>query len=166
MKIGSRPLKLANRHYYPFVLLCGFVLAVVFAMAFPEGRHIEIFLSIVGAFSGTAYFLYSQHTENTRLFTELFREFNQRYDKMNAQLNGLLKVDSRQALSEEERGLLFDYFNLCAEEFLYYEAGYIDECVWIAWRNGMRQFFRNTRIAQLWEEERTSESYYRFVPPL
>ena len=164
MKIRSRPLKLANRHYYPFLLLGGFVLAVAFAMSFPEGRHIEILISIVGAFAGTTYFLYSQHTENTRLFTDLFREFNQRYDKMNAQLNGLLNVDSRQALSEEERGWLFDYFNLCAEEYLYYNAGYIDENVWRSWSNGMLQFFQNTRIAQLWEEERISDSYYGFNP--
>ncbi len=36
--------------------------------------------------------------------------------------------------------ILYDYFNLCAEEFLFQEADYIDEKVWQSWLRGMAHF--------------------------
>jgi len=55
---------------------------------------------------------------------------------------------------------LFDYFNLCAEEYMFYEAGYIDERVWQAWLRGMCYFAGDEAVRRLWESEIRSCSYY------
>ncbi len=63
-------------------------------------------------------------------------------------------------LKAEEIAILFDY--LCAEEFLFYKASYIDEEVWQSWRRGMAILARNPRSRQIWEQELKAESYYGF----
>jgi hypothetical protein len=55
---------------------------------------------------------------------------------------------------------LFDYFNLCGEEYLFYSQGYVYPEVWKAWFNGMEFFRPNPRIRQLWNEELKTGSYY------
>jgi len=59
-----------------------------------------------------------------------------------------------------------DYFNLCAEEWLLYKAGYIYEPVWQAWVNGMRQFGGDSKVKDLWRKERATGSYYGFEFPI
>lgn len=164
MKSPLWPLQLANRHRYPFVFVCGLATAAATALFFPEGRHFEVFLSIAMASAGITHFLYSQHVENTRLFTDLFREFNRRYDKLNRRLNALIN-NRKDDLGDEDRALLYDYFNLCAEEYLFYHAGYIDKSVWEAWGNGMAIFFADPRVEKLWKKEEGTNSYYGFTPP-
>ena len=121
----------------------------------------ELLLSGIGIVVGFTYFLYKQHLDETKLFKELFIEFNKRYDDLNDGLNTLLRVPATGDLSNEERNLLFNYFNLCSEEFLFYEAGYIDERVWKSWRGGMDTFFKDPRINALWKSE-PKDSYYGF----
>ena len=65
-------------------------------------------------------------------------------------------------LSQPERELLFSYFNLCSEEFLFYKAGYIDQDVWKSWRKGMDVVFKLSRVSALWESESKNDSYYGF----
>ena len=55
---------------------------------------------------------------------------------------------------------LVDYFNLCAEEFLYYQRGYIYPTVWQAWCRGMFQYLRIKAVRELWESEVKTGSYY------
>ena len=57
------------------------------------------------------------------------------------------------------------YFNLCAEEWLFWKAGYIYDSIWKAWENGMKQYGRDARVVALWQEERVSDSYYGFEFP-
>jgi hypothetical protein len=66
-------------------------------------------------------FLYSQHLQETRLFTELFQTFNERYDRLNHSLNEIAG-SARVGLSADSQQLLMDYFNLCAEEYLYFRS--------------------------------------------
>jgi hypothetical protein len=60
---------------------------------------------------------------------------------------------------------IFSYFNLCAEEYLFYMAGYIDRRVWESWYRGMKVFFKHPRIQALWEQDSKADSYYGFRPP-
>jgi len=94
---------------------------------------------------------------------ELFEYFNQRYDEQNNDLQTWLKQPSE--LTEEQKLGFIDYFNLCAEESVFRRLGYIYDEVWNAWQNGMWQYFRDPRVAVLWEEQRKSNSYYGFEPP-
>ena len=94
------------------------------------------------------------------LFRQIFAECNKRYDDMNEKLNAIVKGPEDQELQSKEKDTLYDYFNLCGEEYLYYKLGYIFPPVWKAWYNGMKYFIKNQRIAAVWTEEKKSDSYY------
>jgi len=77
---------------------------------------------------------------------------------MNEALQRLMLSDA--PLTPEDRALLEDYFNLCAEEYLYRTYGIIDERVWRAWCRGMLQYLADDRVAEFWNEEESRGSYY------
>lgn len=121
---------------------------------------------LYGVLAGTAsfaYFVQKQKLEETGLFRELFERFNERYNAMNERLAGIVNSKSDSPLTSQEETLLVDYFNLCAEEFLYFRRGYIFPEVWQSWYNGMQQYFANARVKALWEQELRTNSYYGFA---
>ncbi len=120
----------------------------------------EGLIAVAGAVLGLAYFVQQQHLQNTRFFKELATEFNGRYDIQNGRLLRHIEQESGKPFTPEQAHDFIDYFNPCAEEWLFYKAGYIYEEVWQAWFNGMRQYGRDPRVARLWQEERQTESYY------
>lgn len=122
-------------------------------------------MSIIGGVIGFTYFIYRQHLDEAKLFNELFAGFNDRYDALNDGLNAILFGPPDGLLSADEREHVFSYFNLCAEEYFFYKAGYIDRRVWEAWYRGMKVFFEHRRIQALWEQDSKADSYYGFRPP-
>lgn len=91
---------------------------------------------------------------------ELLADFNDRYDKLGMDLQFAIW---RNGNFEKETELKFiRYFNLCAEEWLFWRAGYIYDPVWQAWQNGMRQYSKDKRVMSLWDEEAKTNSYYGF----
>ena len=105
--------------------------------------------------------LQKQQLEEMRLFKELFETFNKRYDSQNEELNGIFRHPPETPLTEHEIDALFNYFNLCAEEYFYFKEGFIHPAVWQAWKNGMKYFRQNPRIKLRWDEELRTDSYYR-----
>ena len=158
------PLRLHNRRWFPFIFLGSSVAVVALLYRLPVEHRPELFLSSIAVIAGFCYFLYGQHLNETKLFKELFVEFNARYDKLNDGLNRILVGPKQGDLSENEREFVFRYFNLCAEEYVFYRAGYIDEYVWQSWCRGMNTFFRHARIRDLWDTDCTTDSYYGFHP--
>ena len=63
-------------------------------------------------------------------------------------------------LSSEERLKVVDYLNLCGEEYLYFRRGYIEPSVWQAWNKGMKVIVAAPPIQRVWQEEKSSGSYY------
>lgn len=122
----------------------------------------QLLLSTIGGVAAFFHFLYSQHNNNTDRFINLFRDFNARYDDLNDQLNVITTSQNGPLIEGERLQTLYDYFNLCAEEYLYYKGGYIDEDVWEAWLKGMRYFASNTEIRRIWQRELERGSYYGF----
>jgi hypothetical protein len=157
-------LKLQYRRWFPFIFLGSFVAVVALWNRLPVEHRPNLVLSIIGAIATFSYFLYRQHLSETKLFKELFVEFNARYDKLNNGLNKIVDGSKQGELSENERELLFSYFNLCAEEYLFYTAGYIDEFVWQSWCRGMNHFFGHPRVRHLWDADCMTDSYYGFHP--
>ncbi|MFN9133125.1 MAG: hypothetical protein ACK5XO_10655, partial [Phycisphaerales bacterium] len=126
----------------------------------------EVALAVLGLVGGLGYFVYQQHLSQTELFAHLFEKFNTRYDAMNERLAELRA--SRKSLeewAESGRQGVIDYFNLCAEEWLFFQAGYIDQRVWDAWYNGMKHYARDERFAAIWNKE-PKDSYYGFMFPV
>lgn len=157
-------LRLHNKSWYPIVFLVGTSSVIAAWHRFAADHRPELLLSGVGAVAGFTYFLYRQHLDETKLFKELFVEFNERYDKLNNRLNTILLGPTEGDVSDVERELLFSYFNLCGEEYFFYKAGYIDDSVWKSWRRGMKAFFAHPRIRDLWNRDCKSDSYYGFHP--
>jgi hypothetical protein len=160
----ARPFRLGRHRFYPvmFASLALLAPAVLF-LSLPVQRAVELLVPVTGAVAGFVYFLYSQQLQQTRLFVDLFRDFNERYDRLNERLNVIAGQTPSRMLSSEERQVLFDYFNLCGEEWMYYRAGYIDPDAWEAWRRGMKFFSNAPEIRRLWTEELESGSYYGFT---
>ena len=154
--------RLGNRRWYPalFVLLCAGFLSVAYLLGGQELK-IEWVVSVLGGAGGLTTFLYAQHLQETRLFTELFQAFNERYNKLNQRLNAIAET-AKIEIGPENRQILFDYFNLCAEEYLYFRAGYIDESVWQSWIRGMKVFADVPAMGKLWQLELEGGSYYGF----
>jgi hypothetical protein len=146
---------------YAPIILTGFVAVTVWFLTGARGKdELSLFLTIVGGLVSFFYFIQKQQLEELELFKELFADFNARYDRLNESLNKIYLGDSKQPLTHEETSTLNDYFNLCAEEYLYYRKGYIYEEVWRAWRNGMGFYLSHKRIRDKWTEEEKYDSYY------
>lgn len=123
---------------------------------------LELFIAVVGISAAFVHFLYKQHHQDTQMFVSLFEKFNNRYDDLNEKINAIVSRPINSPLTTEHVNTLYDYFNLCAEEHLFYEAGYIDERVWQAWLRGMCSFLKDSEVLQLWKQEITTGSYYHF----
>lgn len=154
--------RLRQRNNYPWIFGTFVIVAGLILIFQPTILSPEFALSITAAVAAFVHFLYSQHNHNTEQFISLFREFNARYDRLNDRLNALALKEGSLLLEAEDKQLLYDYFNLCAEEYLYFKSGYIDAQVWRSWLNGMKYFAANPEVRRLWQEELESGSYYGF----
>jgi hypothetical protein len=144
------------RHYL-WVALSLLLLALATGLA-ARLQDWKIWLTVVGVPFSLLLTTQKQKTEELKLFTKLFREFNQRYDSLHHDLNA---IAAKKTLLQTDKDVLFKYFNLCGEEYLYFVQGYIYPEVWDAWYNGMKRFRKDSRkIKELWDEELADDSYY------
>ncbi len=134
--------------FVPIALRCGSDLSA------------ELVLGGVGLLFTLIHFIQQQRLEELRLFREIFRESNRRYDKLNEKLRNIFSLDKNDQLSSGERAELIDYFNLCAEEYLYYREGFVFPEVWAAWKRGMEEYLVDKRILELWRTESATNAYY------
>jgi len=88
----------------------------------------------------------------------LFTEFNRRYDALNDRLVEI--ATSSATLDAFARQTIVDYFNLCAEEFLFFSEGYIHLEAWRSWCSGMLWYLDREPFRSVWVEERATNSYY------
>jgi hypothetical protein len=163
---------LGRRAYFPAIFLGAVLLGMVGFAIWLElcgasavsltKNAFELFLTFVGAVGAFVYFLYGQHHQDTQMFVSLFEKFNARYDKLNEKLNAIIRRPNATPLGTEQKDTLYDYFNLCAEEHLFYVSGYIDEEVWQAWLRGMQEFAKDPEVKRFWEAEINLGSYYHF----
>lgn len=159
-----KPFSLSRRGYYPWIFLALVLVANAFVLLFlPSQVSPEMLLSVTGSVAALIHFLYAQHNHNTEQFIGLFQDFNARYDQLNGRLNTIVERDDSFVLTAEDTQVLYDYFNLCAEEFLYFKSGYIDLEVWSAWLRGMKFYASKPEIRRLWEADLQSGSYYGFT---
>ena len=141
------------------------------AIGLALSRHLnvpqEVLLTGLGIAMGFWYFFLKFKLEKASYFRESFRLFNCRYDALNDRLNSLrerLSSKDSGVLTSEDKRLLDDYFNLCAEEYLEHTNDLVPKEVWRCWENGMREFWKIRQIADYWDSESRSNSYYSFCP--
>ena len=85
----------------------------------PEYRW-KIFASIFPALVTGFFFVQKQRLEELVLFNELFTKFNKRYGRLNEKLNEIVNDSSQAELSKDQIDTLYEYFNLCGEEYFYF----------------------------------------------
>lgn len=150
------------RHFffreYGWIALLGGGVSIGLVLRFSPDSPIPLIGSVVAATLGFCYFVQQQHLAETALFKELFTEFNARYDRLNDTLLEIEKAGTAQTL--QHRQAIVDYFNLCAEEYLFFKQGYLISEVWRSWCRGMIYYMEMEPFRSLWEEERMSDSYY------
>ncbi len=127
-----------------------------------EKQTPELLISLLGSIAAFFHFLYAQHSSNTERFVALFKDFNARYDAINDDLNRIRELPGTALMEAKDKQRLYDYFNLCAEEFLYFKGGYIDAEVWASWLRGMAYFASSDTIRTIWSRELEQGSYYGF----
>ena len=139
------------------------ILGLVYLVTPIGYRSGSVLVTAIGGLWALAVYLRGRHAADVRLVKELLTEFNRRYDKLGSDLQFDI---SKNGDFEKETELKFvRYFNLCAEEWLFWKAGYIYDPVWKAWENGMKQYAKDTRVIALWQTERATDSYYGFEFP-
>ena len=146
------------RHYWWVTVVL--VLAVgwwVGWVSLPANRPANLVAVGVGGLS-VIYFMQKQRMDETKLFEELFSRFNERYGKMNSALQEV--IAGNQVDESRVRAVLDDYFNLCAEEYLFYQEGRIMRAAWRAWCRGMLSYLDNDRVRRYWETEVSRDSHY------
>jgi len=159
-QLASKMKRLVFKFYAPIILVGFAALTLWFLFSQKNREDISLFVTVAGGLIGFFYFIQKQQLEELQLFKELFTDFNARYDRLNESLNRITLVDQQKALTQNEESTLNDYFNLCAEEFLFFKKGYIYEEVWRAWHNGMSYYVAHKRIGDKWKKEEKTESYY------
>jgi hypothetical protein len=133
---------------------------VLLYVLLPAARTQELALAWVAGCWAVTHFQHQHTLQSNKFFFDLFTRFNQRYDTMNNCLQAI--ADGEGPLTLEERARMIDYFNLCAEEHMFYLRGYIPEDVYRTWRAGMDYYAGKDRFMRLWQQERQTQSYYGF----
>jgi len=158
----ARPLR-DRRSVWRWCAAATIILGLVYLVT-PSGyRSGSLLVAAIGGLWALAIYLHGQHAGDARLVKELLTEFNDRYDKLGTDLQ--FAVSTRGDFEKETELKFVRYFNLCAEEWLFWRAGYIYDPVWKAWENGMKQYGRDRRVVDLWKNEEKTDSYYGFQFP-
>lgn len=143
-------------HYW-WLLIIAVAAAICSLLVLKE--QVATIATVVGALLSFAYFLQKQKLEELRVFREIFKECNARYDGMNEAL-AAIGQKAIADLTAEERSKVIDYLNLCGEEYLYFKRGYIEPSVWQTWNNGMKAVASAPSIRSVWDAEKQTGSYY------
>ena len=146
--------------YGYYVLVSAAVFTTVVCLFFIGFLQWNQFAAIAAGVFVFSFGVQKQHLEEMKWFKELFQQFNSRYDALHEDLNRIYEHRPDLRLEEDEIKTLFKYFNLCGEEHLYYDKGFICEEAWTAWYNGMTFFRQNPRIRKLWDDDLKTDAYY------
>jgi hypothetical protein len=163
MKFAASPIR-HRRNVWPWCVGASILIGVVYVIVPASYRSGSVLLSAVGSLWALAFYLHGRHAEDAKFVKELLTDFNERYDHLCNDLQRALWRD--ESFHEDVKLKFIKYFNLCAEEWLFWRAGYIYDPVWNAWENGMKQYARDARVVALWQEELATDSYYGFKLPL
>ena len=128
------------------------------------GKKTEVLTAIIVAGVSISYGVRQLKIENDKIFKELFTYYNKKYDeKFNDELSRIEQktiLNKDYELTEIETKLIIDYLNLCAEEYLWFQKGRIDNSVWLAWENGMKYYLKIEPIKKCFEKEKAQKNSY------
>jgi hypothetical protein len=124
---------------------------------------IELLGAVIATGISISFGVRQYKIENDKVFKELFKEFNNRYDTVfNDFLNKLdEEKEVKLVLDLNEKLKVIDYINMCAEEYLWYKKGRIPEEVWRAWKSGIIYYIQLPYIKEVFKEQSLQkDSFY------
>lgn len=150
--------------YYTLILSV-FLSALAFTFYIICAYNAKVLLGILGVIVTFYLGISKTQMENDKFFKELFRDFNMRYTVLNKPLyditNSKEEIDH---LTFEEKDKIYDYFNLCAEEYYWYKKNRINKAAWKSWKSGMDFWYSKPIIKKMWDDEMMNSnsrtSYY------
>jgi len=151
-----------NRHFilknYSWLgfLLGGLSVSTAYALGGDD--RIGLVGAAIAGTLGFYYFAQQQKLSETELFHKLFTDFNARYGKLHGVLAEIATRNSPPTAAEYNT--VVDYFNLCAEEYLFYQEGYVRREAWRSWCRGMLWYLRRHPFKGIWHEQIAKESFY------
>lgn len=146
-----------------FILILTGIIAIM--MYINNIEKSEIPIAIFGVGISVAFSIRQSRIENDKIFKELFILYNDKYDiKFNEILNEIVcktKSNANYELSETELPIVTDYLNMCAEEYLWFTKGRIEDAAWRSWERGMLYYLFQPPIKRYVEKEKLhKQSYY------
>ncbi|MCB0741155.1 MAG: hypothetical protein KDB92_08935 [Chitinophagaceae bacterium] len=144
-----------NIRYRQILIIIIFILLIAGAIYYYLRKNIDgnLLFGSIGSLI-TIFFGYIKfQIENDTMFNQLFTDFNNRYTNKQNDLLNSLRNDDEYKFKTGEKNLIYDYFNLCAEEFLWFKKGRIPKRVWFAWENGIRENLKIPIINEMFKAE-------------
>lgn len=152
------------KKYSDIYLISAIAIVIAIFLYYILEEKPEIPVAIIATGISISFGIRQSMIENDKIFKELFISFNQKYDeKFNNSLNEIVakSKENEGNLNDIEVKLVIDYLNFCAEEYLWYSKGRIDESVWQSWENGMKYYLCNSLILPfVIKERKQKDSYY------
>lgn len=148
------------------ILLFVFIFLLAASIFFYFRKEIDdkILFGAIGSIISFFYGLMKFQIEHDKVFNKLFTDFNNAYTKEQNDLINELRFSKRTELLKDEKNLIFDYFNLCAEEYLWFKRGRIPKKVWKAWRYGILENLKIPILREMFVNEISTiegrSSYY------
>lgn len=147
------------------------MLFAVYILLYKEKIEGQIFAVIFASIVTAYYAFLKQKIENDRMFKDLFDSFNDKYNGTTNDIFNELRRNPEKKIEDickNGENIVIDYFNLCAEEYLWYSKGRIPEKVWKAWKFGINQNLKLEQVKVIYKKEidNSEESFYGLVKEL
>lgn len=142
-----------------------------------------ILVGVIAAVIAVRFEHKKTYLEDQSFRRDIFFKYNEKYNDLNDALEVLLKIEleddtiqrfyggkplyqvweqyTDDPKNEDKVKKVFDYINLCSEEFYWYKKGFIEEDVWVCWKKGMQKWHEELLLMQvIVERERNKKSVY------
>lgn len=167
------------KKYWETILFSALIVlasTILFVVELPNQVHLEkVYLAVIAAIITLYIGLLRVKVEQDKFEQSLFEHFNGRYNSKLDDLLNKVSHDNNESsgpneLDKEDKKIIINYLNLCAEEFYWYKRGRIPRSIWDAWIAGIKQKVKYNVVKRVIKEEmeknETKKSYYDFLDHL
>ena len=156
----NNPIRVFFFKYFSLIIsLLSAVACLAIYLGDRNGIAPNALITIVGSALTITFLVQKQRNEELQAFQQLFMKFNERYSDIHPAMQRVINA-SADSVSVETFQTLESYFNLCAEEYLFFCEGKILPRVWRAWCTGMVEYLKHDRIRSYWERQQGINSHY------
>lgn len=144
------------KKYLDIIFINIIYLILGIALFYMLDEKVEILGAVVATGITLSLGIRQYKTENDKIFKDLFMDFNSKYDQeFRKRLNKIRKQNKI-----KDPNILIDYFNFCAEEYVWKTKGRIPDRVWDSWEKGIVFFISNPIVREIFDKEKEQKNSY------